>query len=518
MNANTKHIYLKTSFDKMMTLRTRKISRDGQKSVLHTAGIAAAVLLLLAIFIGSGAAVEMVSDTAWYAPNQNTYTINTAEELAGLAAIVNGDAEGIAADSFEGKTVLLGSDIEINPVEKIKANANTLKVWVPLGDSVDTMFKGTFDGQGHVITGLYGVTNGLIYYGEDCTVKDVTITDSSLVTDNYLASMVCGAALGDCTFTNCHVKNSVIESNSKSTGDIGAIAGEVVRGTLTGCTVSDTDVICRNCDYTGGLVGYIDDVTSFTDCKVKNVIVVCAKSGVGGIAGYAFTDVSFTGCAAESSYIQTVYDNYAGGILGFGGAEVSLNGCTVSDSVVKAYKHSVGGVVGYAYHADFNGKATVVKDTIVNAEAEEYVGGFVGSANKPVTVSAAGCAVTNAAISGAIETTSENMGVIIGRGKMAGISKKVTVTNTILANKANPAQTDKDSFNQAGTAGNENGWIISMNNPETVDGVMYGTSEKNFDVPLFESDLTTKSTESPFPVLAVLAGLGAAAVFIRRRS
>ncbi|HJJ31135.1 MAG TPA: hypothetical protein O0X97_02685, partial [Methanocorpusculum sp.] len=435
----------------------------------------------------------------------------------GLAQIVNGEAEGIAADSFAGKTILLGADIEINPADKVKANANTLKVWIPLGNSVDTMFKGTIDGQGHTITGLYGMINGLIYYGEDCAVKDLTIADSSLVTENYLAAMFVGCALGDTVFTNCHVKDSLIESNSKSTGDIGAIAGEVVRGKLTGCTVSDTDVICRNCDYTGGLVGYIDDVTSFTDCKVTNVIVECAKSGAGGLAGYAFTDVSFNRCAAESSYVQTVYDNYAGGILGFGGAEVVINGCTVADSVVKAYKHSVGGIVGYAYHADFTGKATVVRDTFVIAEAEEYVGGFVGSANKPVTISASGCAITNAVIFGAIETTSENMGIVIGRGKASLLSKKVAVTNTILANRANPAQTDKASFNQAG-AGSEDGWIVSVNNLETVDGVIYGTPEKDFDVPSFESDLTTKSTASPFPALAVLAGLGAAAVFIRRRS
>ncbi|HJJ31524.1 MAG TPA: hypothetical protein O0X97_04675, partial [Methanocorpusculum sp.] len=85
----------------MMTPKTSKISREGQKSaVLHTAGIAAAVLLLLALFTGSCAAVEIVSDTAWYSPGQNTYTINTAGELAGLAQIVNGEAEGIAADSF----------------------------------------------------------------------------------------------------------------------------------------------------------------------------------------------------------------------------------------------------------------------------------------------------------------------------------------------------------------------------------------------------------------------------------
>lgn len=487
-------------------------------SLLHTAGIAGAILLLLALFIGSGAAVEMVSNTAWYSPNQNTYTINTAEELAGLSLIVNGEAEGIAADSFEGKTIFLGADIEINPAEKVKAKANTLKDWKPLASSVDTVFKGTIDGQGHVITGLYSSVNGLIYYGEDCTIKDVTITDSSVVTENYLAAMFAGIALGDSTFTNCHVKNSVIESTSKSTGDIGGIAGEVVRGTLTGCTVSDTKVICRNCDYTGGIVGYIDDVTSFTDCKIRNVIVVSAKSGVGGIAGYSFTDVSINGCSAESSYIQTVYDNYAGGLLGFGGSEVVINGCMVADSVVKAYKHSVGGIAGYAYHADFTGKATVVKHVIVISEAEEYVGGFVGSANKPVTVSVSGCAITNSAVSGAIEITSENMGILLGRGKMADSSKKITVSESILANKANPAQTDKESFSKEGTAGNENGWIISMNNLETVGGVDYGTTEKTFDVPSFESDLTTKSTATPFPAFALLAGLGAAAVFLRRRS
>ena len=48
-------------------------------------------------------------DTSWYSSNKNTFTITTAEQLAGLAQLVNN------GNNFAGKTINLGDDIIRRP-------------------------------------------------------------------------------------------------------------------------------------------------------------------------------------------------------------------------------------------------------------------------------------------------------------------------------------------------------------------------------------------------------------------
>ena len=88
-----------------------------------------------------------VQDDSWYEEGTTEFTLTTAEQLAGLAKLVN---EGIA---FEGITVKLDTDITLDG-----------HGWTPIGDSgrvdpeesIETihLFKGVFDGQGHRIIGL----------------------------------------------------------------------------------------------------------------------------------------------------------------------------------------------------------------------------------------------------------------------------------------------------------------------------------------------------------------------------
>lgn len=61
-------------------------------------------------------------------------TITTAEQLKEFAAKVN------AGNTFEGKTVTLGADIDLDN-----------GAWTPIGTN-STPFKGTFDGNNHTIS------------------------------------------------------------------------------------------------------------------------------------------------------------------------------------------------------------------------------------------------------------------------------------------------------------------------------------------------------------------------------
>lgn len=72
-------------------------------------------LLPTAALAANAAAVEDIwdgtSDTNWYNDNETEFTLTTAEELAGLAALVN------KGNTFENKTVKLGGNINLSGSE-----------------------------------------------------------------------------------------------------------------------------------------------------------------------------------------------------------------------------------------------------------------------------------------------------------------------------------------------------------------------------------------------------------------
>lgn len=88
------------------------------------------------------------ADTSWYTDHKTDteYHITTAEQLAGLAKLVNTENASV---SFDGKTIYLDNDLDLAGYE-----------WISIGSEVGTnkknipwyyRFNGTFDGRGHVI-------------------------------------------------------------------------------------------------------------------------------------------------------------------------------------------------------------------------------------------------------------------------------------------------------------------------------------------------------------------------------
>ena len=114
----------------------------------------------------------------------------------------------------------------------------TGETWTPIGSgfSSSTGYQGTFDGQGHRITGLTITTNstdGSITLfdgiGSDGTVKNLQLVNVSYtVQQNGAAGGIANANYG--TITACSV-NGDITANS---GDVGGIAS-INRGSIIGC-------------------------------------------------------------------------------------------------------------------------------------------------------------------------------------------------------------------------------------------------------------------------------------------
>lgn len=170
--------------------------------------VLAAALVFGAVCVGgvSGADVWDGSvDTSWYNNNKqaSSYTITTAEQLAGLAKLVNDGTENFAV-----RTIYLGADIDLDN-----------RAWTSIGSSSSRPFRGTFDGQGYTISKLKqtvksNANGGLFGYVVGGTITGVTLTDSSFSlegTNITLGSLV--GVLEKGNVNNCVVSSVYITSN-----------------------------------------------------------------------------------------------------------------------------------------------------------------------------------------------------------------------------------------------------------------------------------------------------------------
>ena len=283
-------------------------------------GITLAICMMIfcvpmGVFAESAADVwDGTADTSWYtsAPDASEYHISTAEQLAGLAQLVNADP---GTTNFAGKTFYLDNDLDLSGHEWISIGT------VLGGDYPEYSFCGVFDGQGHVISNLYSHESyiegadeshnllrnalfGSVYNGE---VKNLGVADAEIwidPKDNSAAGKgILVDWMGKSKITNCWTSGSIY-SGTKIEKNIGGIVGITVQGcTISGCysTATLTGNFTNSegyytepnpadwpCDTIGGIVGArFDGNLTVTDCWFDGKIVVNSlQAAVGGIVGY----------------------------------------------------------------------------------------------------------------------------------------------------------------------------------------------------------------------------------------
>ena len=164
------------------------------------------------------------ADTSWYNENDTVFEIETADQLAGLAELVD---DGV---TFEGKTVRLVKDVDLY---KLGADGEPV-CFDPIGSyRHDLIFKGTFDGLGHTIRNMsqntWALNNGYYYgdlglglfgYVEDATIKNLVMDNASISGENGLCGTVAAAAYGDCVFENITVTNTEVADYQYYAGGI----------------------------------------------------------------------------------------------------------------------------------------------------------------------------------------------------------------------------------------------------------------------------------------------------------
>ena len=263
---------------------------------------------------------KMKNATDWQAGGEYTYTVSlAAAKDLGYTIESNGSYTVYNADGLMNVAELVNggkTDINITLDKNIDL---TGKDWTPIGTDYDNLYKGTFDGGGHTITGLTVTTNdrfvGLFgRLGEAGTVKNV-VMEGIQITSNHMFGNTGGVAgYSDGTIENCSVSGSV-----SGTLYIGGVVGDQWGASITGCSSSAT---VKGTRYVGGVAGGTNAGATLTACYATGNVTIeidPAKNIAGGslvgmnagsslLACYATGNVTSTGSSTGNVHI--------GGFLG----------------------------------------------------------------------------------------------------------------------------------------------------------------------------------------------------------
>ena len=217
------------------------------------------------------------ADTSWYNDTDTEFVITTAEQLAGLAKLVD---EG---NNFAGETIKLAADLDLASIP-----------FNPIGHSANgKSFNGTFDGQGHTISNMYeqsdlgawqyeGEYYGLFAYTNGAVIKNVTIADAYISSGRNEAAGVVGNAV-DTTFSDITISNTTLIAYNNSAG---GVAAECYGNCSFTNIVVDEDTVIGPLWGTydvrlGGVVGLVHAGNNVT---FSNITVACQLDAINDVA------------------------------------------------------------------------------------------------------------------------------------------------------------------------------------------------------------------------------------------
>ena len=318
------------------------------------------------------------ANTSWYDDGSAAeFTIDSAEELAGLAKLVN---EG---KSFSGKTIKLDADISLGGKE-----------WTPIGMSKKS-FNGIFDGNEKTISNL--VINspaqsdvGLFGFTQSGEVKNFTLNNAKVT--GYLDVGAVAGTPYTSKYSNIDVTGLIqVEGFSYVGGAFGKNAyANITDVDVTGDDGSyvkgdsvQNDIAYRT--YLGGLAGFMGEGNiTVSGCDVK-IDVIGSTCDIGGILGILHYGNTLTNCTYEGSLTLTDPDADSGTEFGAltGAVMNSTQKATITNcsaTVVKAMSGTQDVTDTITAHGDFYYPLTSSN----NATGDVSVSATVN--NKPVTV------------------------------------------------------------------------------------------------------------------------------------
>ena len=262
------------------------------------------------------------ADTSWYDEEKTEFYLQTAEQLAGMAKLINDDMA-----NFKDKTVYLENDLDLGGHE-----------WISIGDGANTdvgSFQGVFDGQSHVIYNLYS------HEGLKSENKD---------NNNNLYRNGLFGAIYNATVQNLGIENAdiVIPMNDTSTYGKGILVDWMTHSTIKNCyttgSITGGSYIEK---YIGGLAGFLNGNNSISQCYSTAAITgnydgeyyaeqegglepMDCWDSLGGIVGASYTgQVTISDCWFGGEIVVNSIQAPVGGIIGYGKG-VSMVNCLVA--------------------------------------------------------------------------------------------------------------------------------------------------------------------------------------------
>lgn len=294
---------------------------------------AISIIICMAMLISITAVVGYASDA-------KTYYIKSIDDLKAMTELINNNEQG-----FAGATLELTADIKLNggeftvgengePLYNGEAtDKSELLTFEPISD-----FKGTFNGNNHVISGIYCKGRGIFEKASGAVIKNVII------------------------------KNSLFDTRSQASEMVGSVCGEAINSEISGCKSFAT--VLSSADKVGGIVGYAEN-SVIDNCR--NIGYVLGKSCVGGVVGELASTEKLTSCLNKGTVAAT--GDYAGGIVSKIGTETTVDRCA-NAGTVSSESNYVGGIAG---------EILLDKNTMSNCynsgsvSGKDNVGGMAGS-------------------------------------------------------------------------------------------------------------------------------------------
>ena len=304
--------------------------------------------------------VKMV-DTSWYKADAKEMVIDSVADLYGLAMLSS-------TNNFEGKTIKLAADITVNSVDAttlagwVNGTAVASNEWMTIGSSAKP-FAGTFDGQGHTISGVYSVTNEQ-YNGLFGVTTPTSMIKNISLKDSYFA----------------HNGNNKTEDGKDAAAYMGSIAGDL-RGDMD--SVYSNAIVTSSANQVGGLVGRANGAkdakgnlttSTINNCWFDGQVMLTGEIAryAGGIAGVAVQGtVEFKHCLNSGSVSNERPDGgqFLGGIVGTEWAEgtkVNIEGCLNTGTILAKNVNCIGSIVG---RIQKNGSEFSIKETYATKES-----------------------------------------------------------------------------------------------------------------------------------------------------
>ncbi len=277
---------------------------------------------------------DSTTDRTWYTEEDDSYVLNSAEALAGLAELVN------SGTSFKGKTVTLAVNVDLEGYD-----------WTPIGSDA-SYFEGTFDGGNN-------------------TVSNMSISIDS--TGNVFAGLFGG------------IKKGTVKNLTMNNVDINATGAKVRAAAVVGIASS-------NSEYRTDATINFENIT-VVGCSI-DATATAGSALLGGVVGYSYpanmkninvSDLTIDGNAEGNEVRAAAINGYVCGqnISNNGGtrAPMLVDTFEVSNATINAEGYTVfaGGYAPYTYYGYITLKDGNIDGLKITANAHEaFVGGLVG--------------------------------------------------------------------------------------------------------------------------------------------